>query len=502
MAQKNHITYVQPKGAPAGSVVDALVIREALARWYYQDLPADAPTNIAINPLTGLVRIHAIGGGIFMAAKEDVTKSESVQATVVLTLADNPTHGDTMQIGEQEYVFKSALTAKALATLALTGVITPGKHAESVVTANTIIDGSQITIGEVTYTFKTTLTTDPATVPNEVLIGANDAAALDNLKLAINHGSGEGTNYSTGTVAHPDVVATDNADTTQKVVARVPGTAANTLATTSLDATLSWPAATLGDGTGASNPGVAPETVTVNDKTYSFVDVLSETNGATAIINQVLFGADSAAALDNLKSAVNGTAGEGTTYSTGTEQPTDVLATTNTNTEQTFEAQTIGPGGNAYPVATDIANGSFGEGVTTFEGGYSDDGKTIVLDSSAAATQTRVRAAINGTGTPGTDYSSALAANELVTCGAFSSDDATITAQAAGADGNGIESTETFTSSNNFFSAEETEGGVSGANFDAYIPSGQTVDFGIDESVSQLSFMAEGASTDIVVVEY
>lgn len=501
--QKNHIEYPQAKGSIAGFTVGGLILREALRRQYYEDLPSDAPLNIALDPETGLIRVTAIGGGIFMAAKEDVrspelTKTEAVQATVTLTLPDNPTHGDDMDIGDQNYVFKDAILGTAKAILTLTGVITPGSHAESVVTANTIIDGSQITIGSRTYTFKTALT-DPAE-PDEVLIGGSDAVALDNLKLAINHGAGEGTNYSTGTVAHADVVATDNTDTTQKIVARVPGTAANALATTSLDATLSWPDTTLGGGTGASNPGVAPETVTVNDKTYSIVDVLSETNGAAAIINQVLFGADSAAALDNLKSAVNGTAGEGTTYSTGTEQPTDVEATTNTNTEQTFEALTDGAAANAYVSTTTIANGDFAAG--TFEGGYDDDGKTIVIGNDAAATQTRVRAAINGTGTPGTDYSTALAANELVTCGAFASDDGVITAKASGTEGNGIAVAESFTSSNNVFSDTETSGGIDEGNFDAYIPAGQTMDFSPDEDVTQISFIAVGASTDIVVLEY
>lgn len=376
--QKRHPEFAQAKGAPAGFTLPAIVLKDANARYYFEDVPTASPLDIVLNEATGFVRVSAIGGGLLLRSQANASKDQAVKAT---------------------------------ATLTLTGVITPGKHAESVVTANTIVDGSQITIGAITYTFKTALSSGPA-VAYEVLIGGSDAVALDNLKLAINAGAGIGTNYSTGTVAHPDVVATDNADTTQKVVARVPGTAANSKATTSLDATLSWPDTTLGGGTGASNPGVAPETVTVNDVTYSVVDVLSETNGAAAIANQVLFGADSAAALDNLKLAVNGGATEGTNYSTGTAQPTDVLATTNANDSQVFEAQTLGTAGNEYPVAETMANGSFGVGVTTFLGGSE------------------------------------------------------------------------------------------GANFDAYIHSGETVDFGIDEGVDTISVIALGASTDVAVVEY
>jgi hypothetical protein len=197
---------------------------------------------------------------------------------------------------------------------------------------------------------------------------------------------------------------------------------------------------------------------------------------------------------------VNLGATEGTNYSTGTTAPTDVTATTNTNTEQTFEAVTAGVGGNSYPSTTNIVNGSFPAAV--FAGGYADDGKTIVLDSSAGATQTRVRAAINGTGTPGTDYSAALAANELVTLGAFGTNVAVVLAQAAGAAGNGIETTETFASGSNLFSAAATAGGVDGANFDAFIPAGETFDYAPDEDVTQISLIAVGATTDVVVLEY
>ena len=57
-------------------------------------------------------------------------------------------------------------------------------------------------------------------IPNEVLIGAGHEAGLDNLKVAVNGDTGEGTVYSTGTVAHPQVTATTNTDTAQTFVAR------------------------------------------------------------------------------------------------------------------------------------------------------------------------------------------------------------------------------------------------------------------------------------------
>jgi hypothetical protein len=107
-------------------------------------------------------------------------------------------------------------------------------------------DGDTVTIGGYTYTFKTALTA--STTPFEVLIGASAAAALDNLKEAINASGTPGTNFGSKTYAHPDVVATTNTNTTQVVEARLAGTTGNSIATTETSSHLSWGAATLASG--------------------------------------------------------------------------------------------------------------------------------------------------------------------------------------------------------------------------------------------------------------
>lgn len=298
---------------------------------------------------------------------------------------------------------------KATATLTTSGAITGGVHAESVITSTGTnpADNDEVVIGSTTYRFKTT-----TAQAYDVKIGVDAATTLDNLKAAINaSGTGDGSDYHAGTLAHPDVVATTNTATTQKVVAKVPGTAANTLATTETSAQLSWADTTLGGGTGDSVAGVAGETVTINGTEYTFVTALSEDH-ADAITNQVLHSGTDAVALDKLKLAVNGTGTAGTDYSTGTTQPEDIEATTNTDTTQVFEAQTLGEAGNAYTVAETLANGTFGSGVTTFTGG------------------------------------------------------------------------------------SET------ANFDAYIPAGETIDFGIDDTVTTVSVIAVTSNTDLALVEY
>lgn len=105
-------------------------------------------------------------------------------------------------------------------------------------------DGDTVTLGATVYTFKTALTTDPEPVPYEVLIGASAAAALDNLKSAINATAGAGTTYSEGTLAHPTFSATTNTNTTQLVEALTAGSELNSAATTETSSHLAWGATT------------------------------------------------------------------------------------------------------------------------------------------------------------------------------------------------------------------------------------------------------------------
>ena len=85
------------------------------------------------------------------------------------------------------------------------------------------------------------------------------------------------------------------------------------------------------------------DTVTIGSTVYVFKDTLSV---GPAVPFEVLVGISAAVALDNLKSAINLTAGEGTTYATGTTIHPTVNATTNGATTQVVEANTAGPAGN------------------------------------------------------------------------------------------------------------------------------------------------------------
>lgn len=105
-----------------------------------------------------------------------------------------------------------------------------------------------VTVGTVTYTFKT----GAVAGANEVLVGASATASAANLVAAINAGAGIGATYGSGTVVNPDVTATAAAGVVT-ALAKVAGTAGNSiaLAESGTDITVSGANLTGGSGTSA-----------------------------------------------------------------------------------------------------------------------------------------------------------------------------------------------------------------------------------------------------------
>lgn len=121
--------------------------------------------------------------------------------------------------------------------------------------ATSPVDASTIVIGSITYTAKTALTG----AAYEVLIGGSASVFLDNLKSAINNTGTAGTNYGTGTLAHPQVTATTKTATTLLIKALVAGTAANSIATTVGGTShCTWAGATMNSGTPGTGPTATP----------------------------------------------------------------------------------------------------------------------------------------------------------------------------------------------------------------------------------------------------
>lgn len=252
-----------------------------------------------------------------------------------------------------------------------------------------------VTIGAITYTVVDALseTYGADAVAYQVLKGASEATMLDNLKLAINATGTAGTQYSTGTLVHPYVIATTNSDTVQKIVSRSVGNAAatavvNALATTETMANTAWADTTFGGGTGNSNPAVTSDaaTFTIGDITYTGVLELTETSGVTAVPYQVLWVTSEAVFLDNIKLAVNASGVAGTDYSTGTYEHPSVYATTNAATTQVFVAKKMGTAGNSIATTETLGNYSFTS--TVMASGAGANGKIMhnTMTFSAVAT--------------------------------------------------------------------------------------------------------------------
>ena len=100
------------------------------------------------------------------------------------------------------------------------------------------------------------------------------------------------------------------------------------------------------------------ETITIADTNTTVVYTMKTT--LTGAPYEVLIGASAAASLDNIKSAINGTAGAGTTYGTGTPVNPVVSATTNGDTTQVVEAYRVGTYGNAITTTETGTNAAWG----------------------------------------------------------------------------------------------------------------------------------------------
>jgi len=249
-----------------------------------------------------------------------------------------------------------------------------------------------VTIGTTVYTVVDALseTYGAVAVAYQVLKGEDEAAMLDNLKAAINGTGTAGTEYSTGTVAHEDVIATTNTDTTQVIVSRSIGVTAvtaaiNAIATTETMDNTAWADITLGGGTGDSNPAVETNaaTITIGTRTYTATKELSETSGADAVVDQILWVTSEAVFLDNLKKTINLSGTEGTDYSTGTTINKDVIATTNANDSQVVQARVIGASGNLIATTDTLAN--YAWGATTLASGAGENAEIILNTYTPAA---------------------------------------------------------------------------------------------------------------------
>lgn len=117
------------------------------------------------------------------------------------------------------------------------------------------------TIGAVVYTWKAA----PIATANEVKIGANASASLDNLIAAINRTAGAGNLYGSATVIHPTVTAAAGVGDTMAITAKTAGTGGNAIATTE-----TFTAAGNVFGAATLTGGVSGDTVAIDTKPVDF----------------------------------------------------------------------------------------------------------------------------------------------------------------------------------------------------------------------------------------
>lgn len=150
------------------------------------------------------------------------------------------------------------------------------------------------------------------------------------------------------------------------------------------------------------------DTVTIEGMTYTYKTALS----SPEVEGEVLIGVSAAVALDNLKSAINGTGTAGTDYSSNTPVHPHVTATTNTNTTQVVEANRIGTYANRFMVSENSSHLSWG--AATLTGGAESVAYEVLLGANAAAMLDNLKLAINA-GTNAGEYSTITPAHPQVT---------------------------------------------------------------------------------------
>lgn len=219
---------------------------------------------------------------------------------------------------------------------------------------------------------------------------------------------------------------TNNADAETVTIGSQTYTYKTTLTGTLASGTLTSDATAPSDG----------DRVTIDGISYTFRTALTNTVGAPY---EVLIGVSAAVALDNIKSAINldGTA----VYGAGTAIHPTVTATTNTNTTQLVVAKKYGNSENNIITVETSAHLSWG--ATTLTGGADRVANEVLIGADADGSLTNLRSAINGTGTPDTDYSGKTPVNTSVTAGAVAAHAITLTAKDTAVTNASVVTTET-----------------------------------------------------------
>lgn len=134
--------------------------------------------------------------------------------------------------------------------------------------------------------------------------------------------------------------------------------------------------------------------------------------------NEVLIGAAATNSLDNLKATINGT-GQGSTTNLATYAHPTCIATTKTSSSLVVTAKRVGTYGNSFATVTSAANATWGS--ATLTSGAAPVANQVLIGVSAATALSNLKAAVEDTGTSGTNYSSNTAQYQHVTASTLAS---------------------------------------------------------------------------------
>ncbi|MBU2098212.1 MAG: hypothetical protein KKD00_05595, partial [Gammaproteobacteria bacterium] len=260
-----------------------------------------------------------LSGGYATAVANDVIIGGTAELSIDnLVLAITAGAGEGTNYGTGTVVHTTVTGAKQAADVFRATAIAYGDAGNAEVTTTDM--------GAATWDAGTLAGGEDPDVAYTVLIGATAEASIDNLVLAITAGAGEGTNYGTGTLVHPDTTGAKQAADVFRATANAIGDAGNLIVTTTDIALASWGAGFLVNG----------------DDADTAFDVLI---GGTASIT-----------IDNLIAAINDSGVEGTNYGTGTTPQGDVTAAVGGGDTMGVTAVVKGVAGNAIDKAEDNTN--------------------------------------------------------------------------------------------------------------------------------------------------
>jgi hypothetical protein len=337
-------------------------------------------------------------------------RTTNTKAEALVVMGSQPANGATLTIGNFTYTFKTTLTeVKASKTLTNDG------------TDVTALD--TVTIGGQVYTFKSALTEVKAT------------GTLTN----------DGSNVTDGdTVTIDGVVYTFQSSLTN-VAGHIKIGASNTATMTNLFHGINASGGTAGTDYAAAN--VAHTTVVATNPSGTTVVLTAKTagtagnaiatteasthlsfgaatlaGGVAAVANEVLRGVSATASMTALYEAINAGANVGVDYSTGTVANAYVTATNPTASTVVATAILPGTAGNAIAISESSSHLSWAGAATVLSGGVAAVAYEVLRGADAAASLANIIKAINDSGTEGTHYSTGTLVHDKVVASAATND--------------------------------------------------------------------------------